>query len=285
MSRDSTRRTLQELRTLYSTHPRLRDVMVEGATDRRFYSWFLRECGLSDGIRVYEIDSRALVPKELVSPVHADNNIRGRLFAAASEANSWGGAADGVTCIVDSDFDIIEKAKFPAQLLATDVPALETYALRERPFAKFLGQFVDEKADVDKVLQILVPIWLHLFVVRWVLHKHSDGYGLVDGFAKKCFDKQGRPAIDVKKLIEASTHADKDEVDRLTALVIDTLDRMPEPSLATVRGHDITPVLRQYLGLKADKDELENLLRACLEFTDVRDEPLFKRLVERVTLT
>ncbi|MBD8661514.1 hypothetical protein IFT72_15095 [Frigoribacterium sp. CFBP 8754] len=259
-------------------------MMVEGATDRRFYSWFLRESGLSENIHVYELDSRALIPEELVSPVHAENNVRGRLVALAFEADTWGGANKGLTCIIDSDFDIVEKAVFPPQLLATDVPALETYALRERPFSKFLNQFVDEKVEANDVLRVLAPIWLHLFVLRWVLHRHSDGHGLVDNYAKKCFDKNGNAAIDVNELIRASTHAGKDEVDRLSALVSETLERMPEPSLATIRGHDIAPVLRHYFNLKTDKDELENLLRACMEFADVQDEQVFKRLVQRVSI-
>lgn len=287
MSRDTTRRTIAELRTLYMTHPRLRDVLVEGPSDRRFFTWFLKEQGVSGEVRVYEVDHRAKVPEEEVRPHHAEVNKRGRLFAIGHAADGWGLASRGVTCIVDADFNALESMELPDPILPTDYPALETYALQDRPFRKFISEFVDEEVDALAAREQLLPTWSQLFFVRWVLHRHSNGHGLIESFAKRCFDKSGKPVLEVEGLIRDSTHATKAEVQRLLDIYSNEAKVTSDlPFLAVVRGHDIAPLLRQYFGLKnslGDIDHIEALLRACIELVDVEGAPLFRRLLGRVS--
>jgi hypothetical protein len=285
MKPENRRRTLAELKILYKTHPRIRDVFVEGRTDAKFYGWFLRESGLGGSAQVYEVDARVEIPETAVKPVHAEVNKRGRLFALGHAANSWGAPGAGATCIVDSDFDILEPIPRIAPLLLTDYPALEVYALQKKPFAKFLDQFVDDAPEADEVLGVLLPVWLQIFVVRFVLLRYSAGHALLDGFAKRSFDKFGKPSFSAESIIRDSTHESKDEVSRLVAKYAQTVKEVTDPALQTVRGHDVAPVIIQYLGLKkelARATHVENVMRACIEFADLRDQPLFQSLLSRL---
>lgn len=287
MKAENRRRTLAELEILYKTHPRIRDVFVEGPTDAKFYGWFLRESGLGGSAQVYEVDARVEIPEAAVKPVHTEINKRGRLFALGYAANSWGASSKGATCIVDADFDILEPIRRIDPLLLTDYPALEVYSLQKKPLSKFLDQFVDGAPEADEVLGVLLPVWLQIFVVRFVLLRYSAGHALVDGFAKRSFDKSGKPSFSAESAIRDSTHESKGEVSRLVAEYTQTLEKVVDPALHTVRGHDVAPLLIHYLGLKKDLAQVthvENVMRACIEFADLRDQPLFQRLLSRLVV-
>jgi len=288
MKPENLRRSLGELKILYKTHPRLRDVFVEGPSDARFFRWFLQELGVDSEIKVFDIDTRAEIPREKVLDVHSEVNRRGRLFALAYEANSWESSSRGVTCVVDADFDVLQPTNRPDNLLMTDYPALEVYGLQPRPLNKFLAQFGDENIrDGEEVLRVLLPTWGQLFLLRYILHNHSDGDALVSNFPAKVIDKSGKVAVDVMELICASTRQGKEEVERLHELYEQKALVFPPASLATVRGHDVAPLLIKFLALTKELKSVsavESLLRACIELRDLIDLPLFKALIARVSV-
>lgn len=285
MSADTRRRTVEELRVLYLTHPRLRDVLVEGPSDVRFLRWFLREIHAGANVSVYEIDKRVTADADVVRAVHPEVNKRGRLVYVADAAEQWGKERSGVTCVVDADFDVFRGSPLSEALLTTDFPAMEGYSLQQRPFAKFVAEFVEGDTQADAVIDELLPLWLRLFCLRYVLHVHSNGESLVKGFAAKCVKPGATQAFDAGSLIQSSIGGKRAEVERLEALYEEQLAQNPAPSLTLVRGHDIAPVLIKFLDLTGELKSsatVEHLLRACVELVDVETMPMFEQLRRRV---
>ena len=70
------RRKLQELVALYKLHPELRDVYVEGDSDRSFIEWFIGEKGLNR-VNIYCIET-VEIPQDAVRTANVENNNRGR---------------------------------------------------------------------------------------------------------------------------------------------------------------------------------------------------------------
>jgi hypothetical protein len=66
------RRTLDELVARYVLEPDLRDIYVEGKTDKLFLEWFLRNRGIED-IAVYEIETVDISADKLFEPQLKDN--------------------------------------------------------------------------------------------------------------------------------------------------------------------------------------------------------------------
>jgi len=212
-------------------------------------------------------------------------NKRGRLVYVAKEAGGWGAERAGVTCVIDADFDVLTEAADSSVLLRTDFAALENYTLLPRPFAKFMGQFVEGSWDPESTLRELLPIWTYLFVLRYVLHRHSDGESLLKNFASKCVSRGKVVGFSARMLIQGSISGNAVEVGRLVQLYEEQVALVGAPSLATVRGHDIAAVLIHFFGLKGDlrsADQVERLMRACVEVVDLEGQPMFRALERRV---
>ncbi len=61
---DNERRTLEELVTRYQLEPELRDIYVEGKTDKILLEWFLEQKGV-ENFAVYEIDTVEIPTQKL----------------------------------------------------------------------------------------------------------------------------------------------------------------------------------------------------------------------------
>ena len=75
------RRTLQELHAIHRFNEHLRDVIVEGISDKAIIEWFLEASG-KENFEVYEVSSFEVDPQVVLSYGFQDNN-RGRVIAIA----------------------------------------------------------------------------------------------------------------------------------------------------------------------------------------------------------
>lgn len=283
---ETSKKKLHELETTYKLHPRVGDVIVEGRDDARLLKWYLGHF-FGPAVRVYAVDDRVIVPKELVEPVHRDINARGRVIALAAEAEKWDVPEHSLTCIIDADYDLFED-EVPqfSSLLRTDHAAMEVYTLQERPLSKFIGHVASAEIPASKLVSLLKPAWATVFAMRYALHTASDGASLVNNFANKCIRTSESLTVDPRELLRASHPTLKGEpLELFLQLYQKYFDRIPGTTLDGIRGHDIAPMLIRYFGLKnamANNDTVEKLLRMSLELDDLDSSGLFQALKRRI---
>lgn len=281
----STRRELHELRTLYTLNPHFRDVIVEGRDDAAWVRWYLSEHGI-EHVKVFAVDDRVTVPREIVVESHRDVNARGRVIALAKAYENWQPSQPSLTCIADSDYDVFDTEQPTASLLKTDFAAMEVYALAERPLSKFLVASAKSSVAANSLISILKPAWATLYALRYVLHRHSDGMALTDKFANKCVDNSGQMVADARGLlVSCSPSPTRDVLDQLLSIHADYLAQIPDDPLQGIRGHDIAPLVIRFLRLKnsmARPDEVERLMRQSIELRDLDEFDLFKSLRSRL---
>ena len=104
----SDRRTVNEILARYELEPLLRDVFVEGPSDRVLLELAFRSRKDCFGIRAYEVDT-VDVPSELLEARSLGSSNKNRILALADElaGRSRGSLRGSVVCLADRDFDEI----------------------------------------------------------------------------------------------------------------------------------------------------------------------------------
>ena len=281
---DTTRRSLQELGTVYQLNPQFRDIFVEGREDARFLTFHLEALGVQH-LSVRAVGDAVRLSDEEVVAFGCDAGERGRVIALSLAAEGWGVAPQTVTCIVDSDFDALSGPCLAGGgLLRTDFAAMEVYSLEERPLRKFLGGVRKDRVVPSELLEALTGLWRHLFVLRYVLHR-DHARALNDGFCRRIKLSGESPQIDLRNEARIVLERCGDGV--LAAVeksCMEQLARIPQEGLQGIRGHDIAPVLTWYLRLRGEfksTEVVESLLRQSIESSDVMSKPLFVALAAR----
>lgn len=284
-ARSSLTRTLKELRTLYELKPSMRDIYVEGSSDVKVIRAFLREKGVDSSIQVYAVDDRANVPRVEVEEIHPEVNARGRVVTLAAASRDWNIAKGQITCIIDKDYDALDDQAWDLNnLLVTDYPSMEVYALKPVVLDRFLARYTNGSDVAESLLSELLALWRFVFAVRYALHR--SGLGVA-------------PAKKWAELLLASTSGSRAASEHLEAILPPGVDgealrqqiaaaegRLGSPGPHNVRGHDIAPLLIARLKLrngKASVDMVEAMLLAGLVAADIEQERLFVGLLSRLT--
>ncbi len=133
------RKRIVELIELYRLEPSLKDIYVEGVTDREIIAWYLRRRGRRD-ISIYPIDT-VDVPKEVTArySLPPDCN-RSRVVALSYEFAKVPGIKATVMCVADRDYeDYAPTLNHNPFLVLTDFCAVENYFWDAYAIDKFLS--------------------------------------------------------------------------------------------------------------------------------------------------
>lgn len=279
-------RTLDELKTLYDLEEGIRDLIVEGRNDRRFYRWYLREKAIRN-VEVYAVDDRVIIGSEAVLATGGEVGARGRVLGLAAVADGWVLAQENLTCVIDSDRDCLESPDDYDHLLRTDVGSLDAYALQPRPLRQFAEVVVGRDVDAEQIIADLIPPLMDLFLVRAALHREQE-VALVDNFSACCDFRVSGISVDVEELVRRSLAREGlgGEQGRVLATLETLKAKLPEEPLRAVRGHDVAPLLIRRLNLRnewARPATVEASLRGTLTVDDLDNHHMFKRLRERLT--
>lgn len=105
-------------------------VVVEGHSDRRFYSAWLDAHDFLDGVSVHAVDTLQ-VEDDLVRELELPGGARGRVIALARETQD---RHDRVLCVADRDTGHdVDEFRYRT-LIWTDYPALESYVMHPKLF-------------------------------------------------------------------------------------------------------------------------------------------------------
>lgn len=247
--------TLAALIALYQFEPSLRDVYVEGRTDAGVLSWYFMETDIE--ALVFPIDDRVQIPQQLVDELRLDTGARGRAIALAVHCErELGKGQQVVAVVVDADFARITG---PMQiehscLLMTDGPALEHYALADRPLTKLLrvSLRLPEQVLASDVREAILPALRDIYAARQVLQSYN--IRCVDDVGAVCHLVGGDSRADIGELIRRSlTRVARGEwpadVPELVESAV-VIRGWIEGAFQSGRGHDIAVLLVKYLGLR-----------------------------------
>jgi hypothetical protein len=172
------RRTVQELLAIHKLESTIREIIVEGTTDKDLIERFLEE-STSTRFAVYEISLIEIGAEQILSRNLPDNN-RGRVITLAYELESARSNLKSVALVADSDFDLVLGVKHRCNLLLmTDYTCMEMYAFNERVLGKYLEFRVRGfpktarrlLKEIGEVLRRLFAIKLAHFLLKLNLKK------------------------------------------------------------------------------------------------------------------
>lgn len=293
MTESDKRKTIDELATLYELEPDIRDVFVEGADDRAVLEWYLGERA-ERFVSIVEIDSVDVPDDSVLKHGHKVGN-RGRVVSLAYELESRldSNAQAAVTLVVDADFDHINQVTLRCSiLLSTDFSCFEMYWFNDRVIEKFrLLAGVPRRLPVLTLLDELAKVLQCLFVIRlsnetlklrmsWmpfdkVCSKKGDAIAFDgDAFAQRYLMKNG----ETRRLKDF-----REEMARNETLL------HSDPRYQ-INGHDFIALFYWYVhplvsGKKGfvGEESVKKALRTCVELDQLDNQPMFQRILERVT--
>ena len=283
-------RTLEDLIARYELEPQLRDIYVEGSSDKSLIEWFLKEMGI-DGAVVYEICT-VQIDKEKVAVYGEEDNNKGRVITLAHEMESiLGKEALQITCIADSDFDLILNKKYDCRLIIfTDYSSLEMYLFNENCMDKYFRLCIQGfSINVNETMDCLSKVLQEVFLIRlankllglnmtWITFerccKVGDGSIIfdVDDYITRYLNSNGWP-VEKRKFVD---------------FIEDWRPRLKKECRCQMHGHDFIELLAWFIskhGIERnlyDTDVVCRSLYGCVEIDDLKSGMLFSNLLSRV---
>jgi hypothetical protein len=290
------RRTIEELVLRYQLEPSMRDVFVEGHSDRTILRWFIDACCTEGAnVEVYPIDG-VDVPAEILNHYGLSTGNRSEVVALCLELEQQlGNDATCVTGVVDGDMAAI----LPDQcecglLLKSDYSCVEMYLFSEKCLGKMLKlAFPNAKRSASEVIAQLSPVLRELFLARAANHSLSLGSKWVafDGFVSVKNGVVHFRLDDFHRhyLQNAGQWHKRSEFE---IKVKEFRSQLSGDFRYAANGHDAICVLGHFLrnfckkAKDADRTQphlLVHLLTCSVEVADVQEEPLFKNLLKRLS--
>ncbi|MFF3160855.1 hypothetical protein [Streptomyces sp. NPDC003273] len=281
------RRSLEELIFAYEMEPQLRDIFVEGRTDKVLIEHAIS----SPDVRVWE-DGEIDVPSDVVQSHGFDIGCKGRVAAIAVELEKRLGPANLlVRCIIDADCDrVMGSALVEAKYLRyTDFTCIEAYFWNLPHMQKYIKIGLHDTLGftADEILETLNPVLIELFLMR-VAHRHLGG-GMNWVSAASCITaKKGAVTFDRNKFVQKYLQSNS-AWDRRTEFerAVEEYRAQLDPDVRhCLHGHDLTEVLAEvvkecvkpkYLG---HVEIVARMLAMTIERDDLSDFPLLRELAD-----
>lgn len=178
---ETLRRTIDELVARYMLEPQLRDLYVEGSTDKRLFEWFLKQFGC-ESVAIFEI-SFVDIPDALTNRLDLQSRNRDRVVALAVELErALPREVPCLLCIADSDFDFLLGGRRSSQYLRyTDYTSVDLYFCFEYVLEKcFMVGIGRLPCDASALLTNLAHVLQEVFCIRAANEKLGWGLRWID---------------------------------------------------------------------------------------------------------
>jgi hypothetical protein len=280
------RRTIPEIVAKYKLNPRVRDVYVEGAFDRKVLRWFFDEIRATD-VGVFEI-TLIDIPSSLLRRHGLGEGERSRVIALGRElARLNEGTGTQAICVVDADYDRILQASVEGgPILLTDYTCMEMYFVYPSVLAKYFRAVLGvERLEIDVLLRNYSTVLRELYLIRAANQALSLALRWIP-FDKACRKHSGVVVLD-RELFTTFILQDSQVSHRhgdLLAKIEELRPRLDSDLRNHANGHDFLALLSIDYGREAKRSGLPNVdaiasaLRACLDIDRLAAEPLFQQL-------
>jgi len=284
------RRTTKELLTLHELEPELRDIYVEGPADSCLIKWFLDQVG-KYRTNVYDI-STVEIPAEIVQSYGLENNDRDRVIALALELEaSFGQESVQVTCIADSDFDLLLNNRRDCHLLLfTDYTCIEMYLFNEKCIEKFFSLCLRIfPSPANYVLNQFSNILQEIFLIR-LANKLLELSLTRLTFERCCKLNKGQIFFDCDDYLTRYLNMNNalSRKEEFIRLVDSCRLKLSSDPRCQIHGHDFIKLLVWYLAKHrvdsklANSKFVERSLFGCIDIKQLTNEKLFQTLLARV---
>jgi hypothetical protein len=290
------RHKFEELVARYELEPDLRDIYVEGTTDKDLIEWFLKQKGQQD-FAIYVIDT-VDIPAERLNELELNNNRRDRVIALALDIQrQLSEIPSHLTCIADKDFDWLFQKNYECDiLLFTDYSSLEMYLFNEKVLDKFMTLALGlSNPPVNEILDNLSKVLEELFLIRAT----NEALNLKMTWLKEkdlgnCCSLKGT-AIEFQTESFIAKYLNKNNQYNSQLIFVTKVQELKRNSITErrckIRGHDFIALLCWHIKNKIAKNRkifhdpknvAVNLL-LCVEAEELAKEHLFQRLLERLS--
>lgn len=154
------RRKIDELVALYELEPDVRDVYVEGPTDRQLLRRALSAVADAGSVQVYEIETVDVPDELLIGRLAAGNKGRVVALGCELETRCSRELINRVVCVADQDLDELLGSSVPCGLVVyTSGLSLDALILSKEVVGKLFGVVLLSDVDPDDLLsQLLGPL-------------------------------------------------------------------------------------------------------------------------------
>ncbi len=277
---------LNELIALYFLEPNLKDIYVEGVSDKNLIEWVLSAHNIKD-IDVYLIEDVEINDDILEHNRLNKGSNRSKVLALSTELAQSLPITRKILCIADRDQeDYIPSGINNCFLEFTDYNSTELYLLRSSVIRKFIslvlgGFFLSEHRLVAQA----IPILKDLYVLRLANQALGWNMGWIEfkkyvHFSEEfSFDRERFQKAYLLKNEKWSERAIFEKKIKELRLILKYDFRF------CLRGHDLMNLL--YYAVKKCKcsrkfgnvDTFRGAFMGCLELSELSDEKLFQRVL------
>jgi hypothetical protein len=280
------KRTIDELNTLYELEPDIRDVYVEGTTDKHFVDWYLRRKG-HNNVTVYPIDVIEIPQDILISNNLSVGSNRAKVVALSYELVRQQAVPRRVMCIIDRDSDDeTDCINGNPYLFVTDGNSLELYALTTTVIEKFLlVALAGFPITADNLIPKLNLILEAIYSIRQANVRLKFGMEWISFCSYINIDAMN---ISFRESDFIRAYLQKNRKwqyrDRFNSIKNEIQCSLSPQATRRIRGHDLSELLHIVVK-KFKKDRaftnssvLEGCLMASIETRDLEPFPLFTSL-------
>lgn len=285
-------RTYLEIEARYKLEPTLKDIYVEGVSDKYLIEDVLDYNGII-GISVYNIGlvdfSKQYEQMSYEDALNLKTNCKNRVvFLSMLLENAFKDSIKHVKCVVDVDLDLaLGLKKTNHYLIYTDFNSIDMYLFHEYTLTRYIqrGLRITKDIDMERFMRSIMEVCRFIYCIRIIHQKYYNTKDVLLDTKDFVFDKQtctcsiNQDSYWVK-IINHWKNADreirKQELDSLLSAAC------IEPRME-MKGHDFVHFfylcIRKCKNLHMSEDELSNHLWEYADFKYLSSLPLFQSLI------
>ncbi len=277
-------RKVSEVIAICSLEPELKNIFVEGLSDKLVIDNFLEDNSVSD-CTVFEIGDIDF--SDIPNAPSRNNKDKVIFLSQMIEKEIETQASSHTLCIVDLDADwVLNKKRTSPYLSYTDYNSLELYLFKETYIARLLSNTfrIAKKIDIPDFMASIHKVCRQLFYIHCILEPYCGN--MVDtkkdlSFEKNTFsctldiDSYWTKTMQTNKMTACASEK-KQQFDSYCQNHVDDC-RME------IKGHDFIHILyecvRKYKHVDMSEEEMANTFWVYLNNAELCSEPLFSRIL------
>jgi hypothetical protein len=283
---ESLKKKHHEIIALCKLEKGIRDIYVEGNTDKVFIENFLKNKQCNRKIFVIDIIDFSELHTDYLEGLDIKSN-RNKVVVLSKLLNEKLPSTN-VRCIVDKDFDDHIKSINNNKLLKTDFSCLESYLFCEEVIEKFLKiGIVNFPFNPSFILDQLERVLKPLFCLRLLRELKFPSTKLVDIDNNLAIDKN-KGTINFDEMEYLNKFINKNSMSKNTKNIIDSYKEIYQQLNLEIRhylnGHDFLMIFYLYLNKikntpKFKEENLSKSLFLTVETSMIENYKLFKSIV------
>lgn len=285
--------TFDEVLARYEYEPGLKDLFVEGVSDKYLIEDFLSAKGVYD-ISVFEIDSvdfeevyKGMDPEE-AKKLH-DNNKNRVSYLSKELDRQYGDKGLKVLCIIDVDEDFTFGRDLSNSVAAyTDYNSIDMYLFTESTIGDFLKKAlrIRRQYNVAHIMNCLAKVCRQLYFVNFLRLKYSPESPRFENDRDFTSTKAFELTLDFDSFWSKSLQRYKltGKKDALKSEYDDLYAKEPIDVRLEMKGHDFVKCFYLAISKAGRKPEMSEEIFANVlwKFADqnfLAEQPLFKRIL------